>query len=98
MGWLSYHREPGQTDLDHFFGEFNPDRITVHAHGTVDNVFYAAVEHPREPGVIYAIVNLMHRSRGEHNFAVKLMDETVYPYYTKAPQTVLNALTPTTSK
>jgi hypothetical protein len=96
MGWLFYHREPGaETNAEHFASKLG-DRYEITAHGTVENVFYAAVRN-RETREVRAFVALTRWVRGaRENFGYKDMDETVHPYYYKAPEAVLDALTPTT--
>lgn len=95
MGWTSLHRAKGTTNEEWFLDHF--DRGTViHACGTVNNVFYAAVETAREPGRIWAYIALTHWSPKEHfNFSYKDMTETSGPGATEAPTSVLNLLTPT---
>ncbi len=103
MGWTSLHRERGMSDRAFFEREFPKGlgrygRIVTCA--TIRGVFYAAVEnnadHPNEPGVTWALVVLLRRTRGHFNFYYKDMSETMLPCYYNAPQAVLDALSPTT--
>jgi hypothetical protein len=98
MGWLFYHRPPGQSDRDHFAPKLGDKREIV-ACATVHNVFYAAVrdleDDYRKPGEVWAFIALLRRQRGEFNFGYKDMSETMGPVECNAPARVLDALTPT---
>jgi hypothetical protein len=75
MGWTSYYRAPGQTDLDHFRNELigttdpagaaNADgvRHALIAGASYRNVFYGAVQisHPDGSSYVTAVVCLMKR-------------------------------------
>lgn len=94
MGWTTLHRDKGTTNADFFFGA--ESGRTVHAHGTVHGVFYAAVESSTNPGEVWAFVALTSWApNAYHNFGYKDMDETCGPGVFQAPQNVLDALTPT---
>ena len=99
MGWTSLHREPGsQTDREFFEAELCAGD-TIVACATVKNVFYAAVhsgpESSNEPGITWALVALIQRTRGEYNFTYKTLTDTMGPSDCEAPAKVLDALTPT---
>ena len=97
MGWVSYHREKGESDRAHLSRELLDN--TAHEIVTCaskNGVFYAAVR-TNATGEVWALVVLMRRTRGEFNFAYKDMDETVGPTAVDAPPAVLDALTPTTN-
>ncbi|MGW1902978.1 DUF6927 domain-containing protein [Streptomyces hirsutus] len=95
MGWLFYHREPGaETNVEHFAKKLNTGYEII-AHGTVDHVFYAAVR-DRATGTVSAYVALTRWTRADLNFGYKDLSETAGPADCKAPQAVLDALTPTT--
>ncbi|MGP3953467.1 DUF6927 domain-containing protein [Streptomyces sp. 7N604] len=98
MGWTFYHRDKGvESNAEHFAKELD-DRYEIIAHGTVDHVFYAAVR-DRETGKVFAYVALTHwRRDANYNFGYKDMDENMGPGDCKAPEAVLDALTPTTHK
>lgn len=93
MGWLFYHRPPGQSDRDHFAPKLGDNREIV-ASATVHNVFYAAVR-DLKTGEVWAFIALIRRQRGDFNFGYKDMDETAGPVECNAPARVLDALTPT---
>lgn len=98
MGWTYMHRDKGTSDKDFFLQDFDPG-TKFHAWGTVAGTFYAAVETPREPGKVWALIALTHRVPSDaHNFGFKDMSEDMGPYETRAPLAVLNALTPTDHK
>lgn len=97
MGWTASYRDKGTRDVDWF-----PERDeVVHAHGTVNNLFYAAVSKRSDPDRVFARVTLIYRysraSRG-CNIAWKDMHEDVFPFYYQAPVAVLDALTETDSE
>lgn len=95
MGWTYMHRSKGTSNKDFFQQDFDVG-TKFHAHGTVNGVFYAAVETPREPGKIWALVALTHWVPADaYNFGFKDMSEDMGPYEHRAPLSVLNALTPT---
>jgi len=94
MGWSTYHRAPGETDREHFQKELRKG-VEIIDCTTVKNVFYAAA---KEGDEVYALVFLIHRSRGYYNFGVKTMDETVGPGSYDCPDRILDLLTPTDSK
>lgn len=97
MGWTSQHREKGTTNEDFFLDNFNAG-TRFHATGTVDGVFYAAVESPNNPGEVWGFVVLTTWApNSHHNFTYKDMSESMGPCESKAPLAVLNALTETTS-
>jgi hypothetical protein len=103
MGWTFYNRPKGETDRAHFEREFSMFRDGTYemVETTSKNgVFYAAVRTLKDTGhskagEVWALVILMQRTRGEHNFGYKEMDETVGPGYYDAPARILDALTPT---
>ncbi len=105
MGWLFQHRDPGMSDREWFEREL-PETLTRYGHivacATVKSVFYAAVQnhddHPSEPGRTWALVVLVRRQRGAHNFGYKDMDEDMGPGDCEAPAAVLDALSPTTKE
>lgn len=95
MGWTYMHRDKGTSNKDFFQEDFDAG-TKFHAHGTVNGVFYAAVETPRHPGEVWALVALTNWVPSEyHNFGFKDMSEEMGPYEHRAPLSVLNALTPT---
>ena len=95
MGWTYTHRDKGTTDKDFFLNDFDAG-TKFHAWGTVGGVFYAAVETPREPGKVWALVALTNWAPRDYcNFGYKDMSEDSGPCDHRAPLSVLNALTPT---
>lgn len=94
MGWISYHRAPGESDRAHFQRKLlaGTDHEIVEC-TSVDGTFYAAVR-TEETGKVWALIVLMERSPGSyHNFAFKALDETVGPVRANAPAKVLDAHT-----
>lgn len=97
MGWSTYHRRAGQTDLEHFQGEVR-DGLKILDSTTIKNVFYAACK-DEQTGEVFALVYLIQRTpRDYYNFGVKAMDETVGPCYYDCPARILDQLTPTESE
>lgn len=97
MGWTWMHRKPGQTTAQVMLAEYAEGTV-FHASAVVDGVFYAAVETPTRPGVIWALVVLTGRSPNAYlNFGYKDMDETMGPNEARCPARVLDLLTPTDS-
>ena len=95
MGWTSMHRDKGTSNKDFFQEDFDTG-TKFHAYGTVNGVFYAAVETPRNPGEVWALVVLTKWVPNDyHNFVFKDMSEEMGPHEHRAPLSVLNALTPT---
>lgn len=99
MGWTFTHREPGTTDREWVTTNLLDAGMEIVACATKSGVFYAAVKNGPEakflPGQTWALVMLIQRTRGYHNFGYKDMDESVGPVYYDAPAAVLNALSPT---
>lgn len=96
MGSTSVHRDKGITNEEFFFGRER--NFTVHASGTVHGIFYAAVERQDDPGTVYGyVIKTQWAPRDHFNFTYKDMSETCGPCYYEAPQSVLDALTPTES-
>lgn len=95
MGWTTYHRPKGESDRTHFERELlaGTDYEIVEC-ATVRSVFYAAVR-TKATGDVWALVVLLRRMRGYHNFGYKDLEETVGPVEANAPAKVLDALTPT---
>ena len=95
MGWTYLHRDKGTSDRDFFLKDFDAGTV-FHAWGTVAGTFYAAVETPREPGKVWALVAMTNWAPKDYfNFGFKDMSEDSGPYHCQAPLSVLNALTPT---
>lgn len=95
MGSTSQHRPKGTSNAEFFLDLHEPGTV-FHAHGTVDNVFYAAVERPSSPGEVTAlIVQTWWSPTSFFNFTYKDMSESMGPVQTSAPEKVLAALTPT---
>ena len=94
MGWITYHRPAGQTNADHFLADF-PVGTIFHATSTERGAFFAAVESPDRPGVVWGFVALIHRAPSSYyNFGTKTMDEDMGPVVL-CPRRVLDKLTPT---
>lgn len=93
MGSVSYHRDRGESNREHFAKEF-PD-WNILADSTVNSVWYAAVCRKDNPDEVFAAVFKIQWTRDYFNFTVKHMDETVGPGYYDAPAKVLDLLTPT---
>ncbi|MFJ9580650.1 DUF6927 domain-containing protein [Streptomyces sp. NPDC101191] len=96
MGWTFYRRDKSaETNAEHFAAKLDP-RYKIIAHGTVEDVFYAAIRDQTTSDVT-AYVALTRWTRDPlYNFGYKDMDENCLPGDHKAPKDVLNALTPTT--
>ncbi|MDT7785586.1 MAG: hypothetical protein QOF58_4005 [Pseudonocardiales bacterium] len=98
MGWIAYHRPPGETDREHFSRQlFQHSDYKIVECSTVDDVFYAAVRTTSTDEVWALIVLMEHRSGDAYNFAYKYLSETAGPVTASAPAKVLDALTPTTN-
>lgn len=97
MGWSTYHREPGQTDREHFTSQLDDTQQILEC-ATIKSVFYAAVLDKRD-GKVWGAVCLMQRNlSGDYNFGVKEMSDTVGPCYYDCPDRILDLLTPTESE
>lgn len=98
MGWVTYHRPKGESDRTHFERELLADTdYEIVECSTVDRVFYAAVR-TKTTGAVWALVVLLQRTRGHHNFGYKDLEESMGPAEANAPAKVLDALTPTDNK
>lgn len=94
MGWTSYHRPAGQSNAEHFLAEFSEGTI-FHATSTERGAFFAAVESPDSPGVVWGLVVLIRRApRSFLNITTKMMDENMGPVVL-CPRRVLDKLTST---
>lgn len=96
MGWISYHRAPGESDRAHFQRQLlaGTDCEIVEC-ASIDGTFYAAVR-TVSTGQVWALIVLTRRSpRSYYNFAYQSMDETVGPFRADAPAKVLDVLTAT---
>lgn len=93
MGWTFYHREPGQSDREHFAKDLRASYEILDC-TTIKNTWYAAVR-DNGTGEVFALVYLIQRCRGDYNFGVKEMDETVGPVQSECPERILDLLTPT---
>lgn len=96
MGWITYHREPGQTDKEHFQKEFG-EELEILDCTTIKNVFYAATKYKKN-GDVFGMVCLIQRTRGYYNFGYKDMEESMGPCAYDCPDRILDLLTPTQSK
>lgn len=97
MGWMYVRRRAGQSHRDFFQGEFGADCQILDSH-TTRFTFYAACEHARKPGIVFAVVVLFrYAPKARYNFGYKDMDETVHPYAYDCPVRILDRLTPTDS-
>jgi hypothetical protein len=97
MGWTSYHRPPGETDLQFISRKLRDDCEIVQS-STVRGVFYAAVRE-KATDEVWALIVLTERSPKEYyNFACKYISESMGPTVAEAPAKVLDALTETTSE
>ncbi|HET6285753.1 MAG TPA: hypothetical protein VFG15_03245 [Amycolatopsis sp.] len=98
MGWTTYHRPKGESDREHFERElFTGTDYEIVECATVAGVFYAAVR-TTTTGEVWALVVLMHRTRGLHNFGYKDLTENMGPVEANAPAKVLDALTSTSNE
>lgn len=102
MGWLFYHREKGESNLDHFRRELGVgDRLIDGA--TKNGVFYGALRVGGDASSyktasgkeeVTALVVLLRWNRGEYNFGYKDMDEAMGPGYAECPEKILKLLSP----
>jgi len=99
MGWTSYTRPPGQSDLEHLRQElFDHDdcKYELLDGATVRHTFYAAVR-AIETGEVWALVVLQHRNcgRSRHdgsNYARKELEECMGPAEDRCPARILALL------
>lgn len=106
MGWTSYYRAKGETDLAHLrrelIGEMTTQRILDGM--TVRGVFYGVLEMDERRGeatgrVRVGLVVLQQRYRGGEdarhgNYARKEMDESMGPVESSCPERILRQLSP----
>jgi uncharacterized protein DUF6927 len=99
MGWTSYYREPGQSDLEHLRGALfdGETRYELLDGATVEHVFYGAVRSP--DGTVWGLVVLQHRNRGRSrydnsNYARKEMEDRSGPFVYRCPARILDLLSP----
>jgi len=98
MGWTKIHRPKGMTDRAWFQQEWGAGICILDA-ATVNNTFYAACEHTKEPGKVWGAVVLLQRfSKDHYNFEYKDMCEEMGPCESRCPARILDLLTPTESK
>lgn len=111
MGWTSYratHYNRGNIDrkaeLDERFTQKEQNgypQLTVLKSTVVGSTYYGAIEIKRN-GVresVFAMVALTSiNNKDYYNFSYKDMDETMGPYETKCPVSILKLLTPTDSE
>lgn len=108
MGWTSYHAthyKNGNIDrkaeMDERLTQSEHDgypQLTVLKSTMVGSVYYGAVEIKRNNNVerVFGIVALTSTdNRDYYNFSYKDMDETMGPYETKCPMSIINLLSPT---
>lgn len=99
MGWLSYHRAKGESNLDHFRRQFDGERGRVLDCATVGNVAYIAYcvqPKDRSPyvGALVVLTQWVPRPADGMNFAYKDQDESMGPTQTRCPQRILDQLSP----
>lgn len=98
MGWTGTYRAKGTTDKEFFEQEF-PSAEVVASGRNGSTVYLAARNRADESGAVFGLVILTQVNRDpDYNFYYKDMDETMGPNEAKAPEKVLDALTPTTSE
>jgi hypothetical protein len=98
MGWITMHRDKGQSNDEFFRAEF-PNTLgrdgEILASSTIKGVYYAAVR-THETGQVWAFIALTSRApRSHHNFGYKDQDETMGIGDYDAPAKVLDLLTET---
>lgn len=98
MGWTSYYREPGQSDVDHLRSELfsNGCQQELLAGATVHTTFYGACRDKRT-GEVWALIVLQHRGRASaygENYSYKDMTETMGPVESECPRRILELLSP----
>ena len=95
MGWSGMQIPAGTSKIDALrMIEGDSFVNAIVASNTVGNTLYAACRTTQDPDVIIGAVILFERSNGET--CVKVMDETMGPYFYGASAKVLDTLTPTT--
>lgn len=92
MGWMTMHREKGQTDMEFFQRQVGDDYQVLET-GRSGRAIYLAVRHPQ--GYVFGMVCLFHLApRSYYNFGYKDMDESTGPYEDNCPEKVYRHLTP----
>lgn len=97
MGWLFYHREKGESNLDHFRREFGcGDRLIDGA--TKNGVFYGALRTDKTTSgkeeVAALIVLIRWVPKDYYNFGYKDMDESMGVGEYGCPERILALLSP----
>jgi hypothetical protein len=91
VGWTFYHRDNGETNLEHFRAKFTNYELLDGM--TVGGTFYGALRDP-EDGSVTAVVFLTRRvPRDYYNFGYKDMDEAMGPNEARCPERILALLT-----
>jgi hypothetical protein len=87
-----YHRGSGESDRDHLQRELWPDgQYHVGECGTAGGTFYALCE-PAAEGESFALIVLQQRTRDEHNYGRKELEEASGPCESQCPERVLDAI------
>ena len=109
MGWTSIHKRSGVSVKEVLEKEFNYDHpaegrsgkvIACSANWTTAYLAYE-IKSPEKGREVIAIVCHIHhtpRALDGYNFTYKDVSESMGPYQTRCPKTILNLLTPTTEK
>ncbi len=98
MGWTGMHRPKGIKDIDWLRGEMTDGRYEVLDTARVGFTIYAAVRNTETDEVNALVILVRHDRDPYYNFYYKDMDETMGPYEHKAPERILDLLTPTTNE
>lgn len=98
MGWTYFHK-PREVTVKDWFKSTWSERVEVLDIAIVKmRTLYAACRY-KDSGKVFAAVFLLGYAPNDHyNFGYKDMDETVGPYESECPESILKLLTPTDSE
>jgi hypothetical protein len=94
MGWMYTHRPRGKSHAQFFSEEFGPRAEILETHAE-SGVLYMAVRNVETGSVFAAVVLFRWVPKMVYNFGYKDMDETVGPYESNCPDSILSRLTET---
>ncbi len=97
MGWSSLYKPKHETTREWVKSNYSSEDYEVIDVAAKLTEVYAAVKNKKTQEV-FALILLVHHSRGYHNFSYKSMDEFCGPGATNCPKRILELLTPLTKE
>lgn len=93
MGWTALHKDSNVSIKSFFENEFTPNEVV--GCKVVNKTAYIALKLADKTEVVGVVVLLDYKPKLHFNFAYKVMDETMIPYYYDCPESIMNMLTET---